>query len=273
MGGRTGRLLLLLAALPAVRPAAAQRLGRELADAGHDALRVVASPIHIRTADLPTLGAVLGGAVLGGAVVVGALDAPIQRWIHRHDRSLAVRLATPFRESSPLSLLGLAGTLWPIAGALYVAGVAADERSLRDAGLGCAVTLATGSAIRHAIYRLVSRPRPGTGESPYAISVPGGDWDHHSFFAGHASNIVACTAFWDRRFRLGAAALPLYALAAGVSVSRTIDAAHWASDTYLGVAFGYATARLVADRMRGRVESRTGGPDPALVLVVSRPLP
>ncbi|HET9983614.1 MAG TPA: phosphatase PAP2 family protein [Longimicrobiales bacterium] len=266
MGLRRHGLLLLLAALPAARPANAQRLGAELADAGHDALRILASPAHIQTDDLPTLG-----AVIGGAVVVGALDAPIQRWIDRHEGSLLVRAATPFREGSPLSRLGLAGTLWPVSGALYLAGLIADDRALRDAGLGCGATLAASTTIRHAIYRLVSRPRPGTGERPYAISVPGGDWEHHSFFAGHTSNIVGCTAFWDRRFRLGAAALPLYALAAGVSVSRTIDGAHWASDTYVGVAFGYAAGRLVADRMRGRVEPRTTEPDPALVLVVRWP--
>jgi hypothetical protein len=46
----------------------------------------------------------------------------------------------------------------------------------------------------------------------------------------------------------------VWALATGVAVARTVDERHWASDTFVGSAFGFAAGRLIAQRHLERAE-------------------
>jgi hypothetical protein len=142
--------------------------------------------------------------------------------------------------------------------------VAADvsgSEGLRDAGIGCAAAEKTQSALRHGVYKLVSRRRPLTEEGepdPWDFDVPGGDWEHHSFFGGHGANIMTCASFINYRFDLGWAEPAIMALAVGVNIGRVVDRRHWASDAFVGAAVGVAIGKAFADRQLERRRDRTG---------------
>ena len=126
---------------------------------------------------------------------------------------------------------------------------------------GCAAAYGAESVSRTALYRLVARTRPRNANGDqYDFDVPGSDdWNRHSFFGGHAANIMACATFWNHRFSLGAAEPLLYALAGAVGAARIADRRHWTSDTVLGEIYGYAIGRAVARRARQRAAWRSEG--------------
>ena len=132
----------------------------------------------------------------------------------------------------------------------------ADNRKLREAGWGCLAAWQASSSIRSLTYAVLARERPSVENSdPNRIDVPGGDWNMHSFFGGHAANAVACATFWNSRFKMGIAEPVLYGAAAAISLGRMTDRRHWASDTWVGMAAGYAMGRSIAARYARR-ESR-----------------
>jgi membrane-associated phospholipid phosphatase len=107
------------------------------------------------------------------------------------------------------------------------------------------------------MYATVSRERPSLDNgNQYAIKTPGGEWNYHSFFGGHAANAWACTTFWNSRFHMGLLEPVLYAGAAGITFSRMKDRRHWASDTWVGMAAGYAMGRSIAARYARRESKR-----------------
>jgi hypothetical protein len=113
------------------------------------------------------------------------------------------------------------------------------------------------SSIRQSIYETFSRERPSLDNGDqYAMEFGGGDWNHHAFFAGHAANAWACTTFWNSRFHMGVLEPVLYAGATGITLARMKDRRHWASDTWVGVAAGYAMGRSVAARYARRDANR-----------------
>src|SRR6185295_19194186 len=146
--------------------------------------------------------------------------------------------------------------LLPISSVLLVTGMVSDNRKLREAGWGCLSAWQASSTIRQSIYETVSRDRPSLNTDQYQVEARGGNWDHHSFFSGHAANAVACTSFWNTRFHMGILEPVLYAGAAGITFSRMKDRRHWASDTWIGIASGYAMGRSVATRYARRASKR-----------------
>jgi hypothetical protein len=167
----------------------------------------------------------------------------------------------PFQEGSRAKLVDLgSGTLMTrIGGALWLVGLVSGSEGLRDAGIGCAASEKTQSTIRHGVYKLVSRRRPLTEEGepdPWDFDVPGGDWEHHSFFGGHGANIMTCASFINHRFHLGYVEPAIMALAVGDNIGRVVDRRHWASDAFVGAAVGFAIGKAFADRQLERRRDR-----------------
>ncbi len=252
-----GGFALLLAA-----PLHAQRtLGSAAEDVKHvlgDALYVGATPFRTDADDVPRLLAAAAG--FGAATL---LDEPVQRWIRSNPGSAAVRAFDPWSDEH-LAWLGDTQHLLQISGAMYAVGFAADSRDLRDAALGCITADGTGSLIRHGIYELVSRERPYNKDTGEHVedgdhwAFPGGDWSDHSFFGGHVANIMSCVSFWNHRFDMGVAEPVLYGFATALGVERTLQEAHWTSDTMLGILVGYLIGAQVAHRYAER-EGKAGG--------------
>ena len=243
----------LFAGIAASTPLAGQErsVGGDLKDIWSDARFIVGAPTHPSSDDLLT-AAVLGG-IAGGLLL---LDEPLHRWISNDPR--VAKVLRPFDESGPVAIMGRTWFfLLPLSVGFYGAGHAFDSDDLRDAGLGCATANLTTTLTRSAVALLIGRDRPGVESGPFQFELLAfGDWDRRSFPGGHASNIMSCASFFAHRFDLGIAEPAVWALAGGVGAARILDDAHWASDTFVGMAYGYAVGRNVAYRSRSRDVAR-----------------
>ena len=225
----------------------------EIRDAFGDFLHIWVSPFQAEQRDwIAAIG------VAAGAAALLPVDDQIDSWIVRHPSSAVVQAFTPWDEDHPeLGDLSTSQRLIPISAVLVTSGMFSDNRKLREAGWGCLAASQASSSIRQATYALVSRERPSLNHGDqYAIKTPGGEWDYHSFFAGHATNAWSCVSFWNARFHMGLLEPVLYAGAAGISFSRMKDRRHWASDTWVGITAGYAMGRSVAARYARRQAKR-----------------
>jgi membrane-associated phospholipid phosphatase len=241
--------VLVLAVLCSPLGAAAQSVGDDFRNLGRDAWFIVSSPAGASTADLRTTGA-LAAAAAGLLLLV---DEPLHDWLH--SEPWIVRGLAPFRESSPISIMGRTWFfLLPLSLAMYGAGHAFDSDDLKDAGMGCMTSNLTTTLTRTGVAHLVNRDRPGEHRGAFRFELLAfGGWGQRSFPGGHASNIMSCASFLNHRFDLGLAEPAIWVLASGVGLARIADEAHWASDTFVGMAYGYAVGRNVAHRFLDRV--------------------
>lgn len=225
----------------------------ELKDGVLDVFYIWTSPVRAKPRDV--IGAI---GVTAGAAALWPVDDQVDSWIVRHPNAALVRAFTPWDENHPeLGDLSTGQRLLPISAVLITSGMIADNRKLREAGWGCLSGWQASSTIRAVMYATISRERPSLNRGDqYAIRTPGGEWDYHSFFAGHAANAWACTTFWNTRFHMGLLEPVLYAGAAGITFSRMKDRRHWASDTWVGIVAGYAMGRTVAGRYARREAKR-----------------
>lgn len=241
----------VFAGLLVVAPVAAQdrSVGEDVKNFGRDAWFIVSSPAHASRDDLATLG--IATAATGFTLL---LDEPIHEWMHT-DPFVAKALG-PFGPTSPVSLIGRTWFfLLPLSIGLYGAGHAFDSPDLRDAGLGCATANVTTTLTRSATALLLGRMRPRVHKGAFRFELFAfGVWDQRSFPGGHASNIMSCASYFNHRFDLGIAEPAIWAVAVAVGAARVIDEAHWTSDTFSGMAYGYAVGRNVAGRHLDRVE-------------------
>jgi hypothetical protein len=241
-------------------PLAAQRtvksIGRDLEQGVRDILHVWASPIHADRDEWATFAA--SAAVVGASLLI---DNDVDRAMLRHPNSVFMHGLEPFREGHKTALLDLGSgkRLQPLSGILYLLGFAFDSRALRDAGLGCATTQQANILVHHGSYAIIGRERPLTAKGdPFLFKLGGGSWDKHSFYGGHAGNIMGCVAYWNERFDLGLAEPALYLLAVGVGFGRVADRRHWLSDTITGMLVGHAFGRVIAHRARARAAETPG---------------
>jgi membrane-associated phospholipid phosphatase len=245
-------------------PASAQRtfgvIGRDIGYGIADIWFMWTSPFHADAGDWARALAV-GGLSAG----VSLADEDIDRWIVKHPLTGVVRAADPWREREELRLrdYGTAHGLVPLSGVLYATGFIFNSRGFREAGIGCLTAHEGNSLLRGLLYEAVARPRPSAPDpDPFEFDVPGGPWEQHSFFAGHAANAFACATFLSERFQLGVVEPLLYGFASGIAIARMVDRRHWASDTMIGVAVGYAMGRTVANRMERREARRKASEEP-----------
>lgn len=272
--------LVALVAIPA--PASGQSVVETL---WQDLVETVPSDVwHVYSAPFRMEREDLSGALWVTAAFLGlaSVDADIQRVMREHPRSVPIQLLDPFTETGPLplrndefglALIGDTQNLMMLSGALYAVGLITGSDDIREAGLGCATADGLNSIFRHLLYDLVARDRPGLKQpdgsvvlidDPYRIDVPGGSWNRHSFFGGHAANPMSCATFWSRRFELGWLEPVLYGTAGAVGLARMVDERHWASDTFLGLAFGYAVGKTVANRYLERERGERGSIEAAV---------
>jgi membrane-associated phospholipid phosphatase len=227
--------------------------GAEFGNAVADIFHIWTAPFHSSGRDWLGTGAAV--------VVFGALmpfDDQIDRWIVTHQNSGFLDVTQPFRRSnSLLAPLSTDSRLLPIFSTLLVTGMVSNSRPLREAGYGCISAWAASSTVRGALYAGVGRTRPIAAHGDqFDFTVPGGDWNHHSFFGGHTTNAFACASFLSQRFHLSVGEPLLYTVAATIGVARMADRNHWASDTFLGSAVGVAIGRSIAARYDRRAERR-----------------
>src|SRR3954466_1927306 len=241
---RAGLLLLIPAMLPA------QSVGRMLQDDlrnyGGDLWAVWTSPLRATPQ-----GWLTTGLMIGASAAVSPLDDNVDRWMVRNEGNSAWSAIKELREGGR----AFSGTyVTPAAGLTLVYGLATKDKKVQEGIFGCLAAYTSGSVVRtYVLYNLVGRERPDSSRdeaitSPaasegdqYNFTFPGkSEWGMHSLPAGHAANIMACATYLNRRFDMGVVEPLLYAVTAGIGTGRLVDRRHWTSDTFLGMAFGYA---------------------------------
>jgi membrane-associated phospholipid phosphatase len=133
------------------------------------------------------------------------------------------------RAVARFSLLGEHAGVWL---AIGMAGGALD-RERRGEWRRATMTVAGVYALNTAIKQVVGRRRPELPGLPALTATP----TDLSFPSAHASTAFAGARLYTR---LGLPAVPLYALAAGLALSRLYLGVHYPSDVLFGVALGTA---------------------------------
>jgi len=133
------------------------------------------------------------------------------------------------------SKLGERGAVWLAIGA---AGYVLDE-SKREQWRRASATVVGVYALNTAIKLVVRRRRPNLPGLPPLTSTP----TQLSFPSAHASTSFAGALLYTR---LGLPAVPLYALAKGLGVSRLYLGVHYPSDVLAGALLGTAVAALAS---------------------------
>jgi membrane-associated phospholipid phosphatase len=137
------------------------------------------------------------------------------------------------RTVSRLSRLGEHGAVWL---AIGVAGQAIDRGRLPRWRRATAIVAGT-YVLNTAIKQIVRRPRPELPGLPALTSTP----TRLSFPSAHAStSFVGAISY----ARLGLPAAPLYALAAGLALSRPYLGVHYPSDVLAGALLGTLVAAV-----------------------------
>jgi membrane-associated phospholipid phosphatase len=140
------------------------------------------------------------------------------------------------RAVSRFSRLGEHGAVWVAIGA----GGWALDRPRRTQWLRATGTVAGTYVLNTAIKQIVRRPRPQLPGLPQLTSTT----TQLSFPSAHTSTSVAGVIVYKR---LGLPALPLYALAKGLVLSRLYLGVHYPSDILAGALLGAAVAAVARD--------------------------
>jgi len=136
------------------------------------------------------------------------------------------------RTVAAVSKLGEHGVIWY---ALAGAGAILDQRQ-RDAYARAARTVAISFGLNQAVKLVVRRPRPDLRDLPPVVRT----MSNRSYPSAHATTSVAGA----RTLSPLLPAVPLYALAAVLALSRPYLGVHYPSDTLAGAALGAAVAEL-----------------------------
>lgn len=184
--------------------------------------------------------------VFAGAVGVGALlfafDEPLtEAAIEGHDDGVDGAIVDVGEFLDPLALMGETNVYWA-SGALL--GYLTRQQRVQNVFTELLFSHWLASITRKGIGLPIGRRRPETTSDAYQFSWMGGS----SFPSGHASTITQVAAVLSHHIDRWPATVLLYGLAATVVYQRTAVAKHWASDSWIGAAWGWGVAQVVISR-------------------------
>lgn len=264
--------LMLGAANMAPAQSVARMVGNDVSNAVRDFAGIWVSPLHGSRRDY-----LITGGVLAAAGVISLADDEIDRWaVENEDRGFLHAIG-PFRRGGDFYSVN---ELTPYVAGLYVVGLVAKKQGIRDGIFGCVAAYGANTMIRHGvIYPVIGRDRPevnrnlsDSGVTPtpaaqhgdqYDFGIPASGWEQHSFPGGHVATVTTCATFLSYRFHLSAVEPVLAGLVAVMGIGRIADRGHWMSDQFVGVVFGYAIGREIANRQLkrlARAKAAAGGP-------------
>lgn len=97
---------------------------------------------------------------------------------------------------------------------------------------------------RKTIGRAIGRFRPSTGEDQYHFEF----WDGMSFPSGHVANIATLATVLGHHIDFWPVDVLLWGAVGTVLYERVADSGHWPSDSWFGVFWGHAIAKIVIER-------------------------
>lgn len=208
-----------------------------------DTWSFVKSPLHWKTKQWITFGAITGTGVL-----LYTQDAAIRDFVQEHRTTSGDKF---FRYG--FEHWGSGYYTVPLIGGLYVGGRLLKNNRLSattlTAGKAAAVSAVFVNVVKQAVHR--HRPYQDTPADPANWDGPFGNLHHTSFPSGHSTlafsvaTVLACEyseTVW--------VPVVAYSLAAGTAISRVYHDKHWASDVLIGSALGWATGRFIWKRSK-----------------------
>lgn len=169
---------------------------------------------------LDTLVILGAGGVISG--LASGSDDRVDRWTLDHPAGSWTRIGR------------VGGDGWTMAGAAlgtWIVGEATDRPLIAHVGSDLIRVQALNGVTTWVVKIAVNRTRPSGGD--------------HAFPSGHASAAFASAGVLQQHFGWKAA-VPAYAAASFVALTRVRDRAHWVSDVAFGAAVGLASARAVS---------------------------
>ena len=132
------------------------------------------------------------------------------------------------------------------AGATFIVGELADDRTTSQVGLHTLETLALTSLVTTAVKVTVGRSRPGFNREPDEFDSFNGSDDYWSFPSGHTSRGFALATVLTLELVDEASWIPYvaYPLATWVGATRVLDEKHWPTDVLAGAALGVLSAQI-----------------------------
>ncbi len=248
------------------RPAFSRNILRDMKFVGKtglsDAVWIYTSPTRIQPRALK---------YLAGVVAVGAgiyfLDDEISAGLHRNKDHWIIE---PFHEAGEfLEPVGRQGTMNKyFLGTAVVSYLVGFEWLSRMSSEVLESYLIAGPP-KVMVNKITGRPRPmeGYGSDHWDFFEPG-----QSFFSGHSSHAFQIARIVDEHVHFVPIDVLLYLGAASVAIQRVDSRWHWASDVWIGSAYGFAIADALAGRHRVKwmkVSPFSGGQDGASGLRLS----
>ncbi len=203
----------------------------------HHTSALVCSPVHWENRDWIRLTAV---GCLGTGIYLG-LDQNIKIWSQQQKNENTEHVSLILEKYGRPELYGI------IFGSMYLYGYLANEiKPRRVALIGAECLALTGISVL-LVKQLSGRKRPRTNaESDTWIGPHLQNHQYTSFFSGHTVVAFSMATIFACEYKDYPFVPPLvYGLAVLTGLSRIHDNAHWASDVFVGAAFGHYLAKFV----------------------------
>jgi membrane-associated phospholipid phosphatase len=204
-----------------------------------DGLKFLQGAGHILSAPVRWNGSdwlALGGAGVGTAAVSG-LDIDGRLFMQKHQTTGNNTLATAAEQ------YGNGFNMIALSAGGYIAGLALDERWVRETSLLAGSAIVIAGAVSTVVKVLVGRARPYTGDGhmtfkPFSLPLV----DVASFPSGHTIVAFAFSGVLAERIKNTWASIGLYGLAASCGLSRMYTDEHWVSDVVFGAILSVAVS-------------------------------
>jgi hypothetical protein len=183
---------------------------------------------------------------------------------HVGKTKIPIPLNGPYDLNSSLYYLGDGITHFSIAGGFYAYGlIKQNSRSLQTASQLCESILASGLVVQ-LLKHLSGR------ESPFTATAPGGIWrvfpnqftysshvpHYDAFPSGHIATAMATVTVLAANYPDCKLIQPIgYTCMGLLTFAMLNNGVHWASDYPLGIAIGYAFAKIVVNKGRQTIET------------------
>lgn len=200
---------------------------------GRDAIAVSTRPLRMSRRNWATTGAT--------AIVFTALyqnDPETHDWSQRNKNDGLLRVLHDTGES--LEVLGLMGKTGRYYAATLALGYTFNWTRLERASTDILFSHFIGGLIRRGFVQFVDRSRPNEDLGTYHYGDGG-----TSLPSGHSSTVFQLATVLSHHYPRWWAQVAFYTAATCVGVQRVTTAQHYASDSFLGAAWGIAVGRIV----------------------------
>lgn len=145
-----------------------------------------------------------------------------------------------------------------VTGGMYIAGLAFENRWLRETSVLMASALSVSVVTESALKLIIGRARPYTGLGNSTFKPFNGKADFLSFPSGHTVVAFTLSTVLSERIKNTWASVGLYSLATLVAASRMYTRDHWLSDVVFAGALSTFVARSVVHYYENGMTEESG---------------